>query len=231
MTPRASAVLLLLLASCAISESAYQKRALEVSERNDKRFAEAVADLKRRGYVLLDRDDAILYASLDPADGKRCLAKMWHVDDPDGKPLAPDEPLRIVIGEGTRAGEQPKPPLHVTAPAEAACTFFRQAQRSAGELEVKKEDGQTARIVHSRPRTLARAANGEIVRVEVQSKVTRTSTVKIDRTCNRSPTVEPDPLEHPFGVPVLWAPVPPLRTVAMTVEREELDTTCTDYVE
>lgn len=218
-------VLLALLSACAMSQQSFERLSMEVSERNDQRYKEAIDDLGGRGYVLLDDLDA-RYATLEEPGRTRCVDTAYHIDRLDAGPLLPAEPLKILIGEATRGNALAPPPMHVSAPAEKACAFFHQR---AGELTVMKEDGSSASIVHTGgPRSLARSRSGELVLVEVQPHVIKRRKVLVKRSCDHMPRVEPDPLEVGFPISVLWGPAPKLRTVVMPIEREEFDVECTD---
>ena len=211
-----------------MSRGGYERLAMEAEARNGERHQAAVEDLRRRGYTLVDVDDDIRVASLEDPGRTRCLDRAYGIDRLDAGVLPPDAPLRIQVGQMTRGGEQPKPPVFVVAPAENACAFFRQRGGPA-ELEVTKEDGSIGRLVPSAPRTLARGPNGELVMVDIRTKTVRTRKVLVDRTCDHMPRTEPDPLENPSPVFVQWDRVPKLRSVVMTIEREAIEVECTDH--
>lgn len=223
--------LTLTLVACAMSQSAFDRYAADIHERNEGRRRAAVEQLKKRGYVLLERDEDVRYATLEESALGRCRRED---QDLDGGLLAPEEPLlRIQVVEAPPAGHPPKPPMVVTAPAEHTCAFLRQPGGTQVELEVKKEDGSTGRLVRALgPRSLARGPGSELFVVDWQPRVTKRK-VLVKRTCNLMP-VSPDPLERrrheSFGAYVFWAPAPRLRTVVVTPEQEDIDIECTDHV-
>jgi antitoxin (DNA-binding transcriptional repressor) of toxin-antitoxin stability system len=97
-------------------------------------------------------------------------------------------------------------------------------------LEVTKRDGTTARLVHIPTRRfLARAPNGETVEVEARARVISKQKVRAERTCNRMPLVEVEPLRRSPELPVIWATAP-LRKIEMPYDREDLDVECTKNV-
>lgn len=220
-----------LLSGCAgaMSEVAFDRLAAEVGQRNERRHRQAVEDLGRRGYTLVGPDEDARFATLEEPARLRCLDAVRGVDRSDAGALPHDAPLRIEIGEATRGGEPPKPPVYVVARADEACAFFRRREEGSA-LDVTKDDGQAGRLVHASPRLMARGGNGELVVVETRSTIVKRRTVLVKRTCNRMPGLAPDPLDTAFGVPVRWATAPAHSTVVMTVEREALDIECTDNV-
>lgn len=220
-----------LLSGCAgaMSESAFDRLSAEVGERNERRHLQAVENLGRRGYTLVGPDEDARFATLEEPARIRCRDAVRGVDRSDAGAPPRDAPVRIEIGEATRGGEPPKPPVYVVARADEACAFFRRREEGSA-LDVTKDDGQAGRLVHAAPRLMARGGNGELVVVEVHSKLVKGRTVLVKRTCNHMPSVLPDPLDTAFGVAVRWATAPVRSTIEMTVEREALDIECTDNV-
>ncbi|MBN9159947.1 MAG: hypothetical protein J0I07_03200 [Myxococcales bacterium] len=220
-----------LLAGCAgaMSESAFDRLAAEVGERNERRHLQAVEELGKRGYTLVGPDEEARFATLEEPAHIRCQDAVRGVDRLDAGALPHDAPLRIEIGEATRGGEPPKPPVYVVARAGEACAFFRRREVGSA-LDVTKGDGQAGRLVLASPRLMARGGNGELVVVEIRPKIVKSRTVLVKRTCNHMPSVPRDPLETAFGVPVRWTTAPAHSTVVMTVEREDLHMECTDHV-
>lgn len=216
--------LLVLLPGCAMSEQSFHRFASETSARNDRRHQEAVDDLRRRGYELIDDLDAKI-AMLDAPEAAHCRKVTYHADRFGDDPVKATEPLKIQIIEPTRGSDAARKPTRVTALTGKVCAFFR---RRADVLPVVNEDGSAASIRHQARRELARSQSGEIVLVEVRRRVIETRKVLVKRHCDHMPHPEPGPFDHASFVPVLWGSAPKLRSVVMDVDVEEIEAKCTE---
>lgn len=214
-----------LLAACAMSESAYARLAASVRAENEQRDRAVAHELRRRGWLQVD-DDTVRWAILPEEARERCMHRANRADAKAARGQDPAEVATLRLIEPSRGGESPAP-VEVSAPMPEVCTFF---DRSAGELLVTKSDGAEGTLVRvEAPRALARNAKGEIVEIDLQVRVHRRR-VLVKRSCNRMPMVAPSPIERRDPLMVVWGRRPPLRTITLSVEREELDIECTDNV-
>jgi hypothetical protein len=212
-----------LLGACgAMSESAYERLATEVSQRNEQRYENAFSELRRQGYVFVD-DELIRFASLDEGARQRCR------DAANGNSApVPSDKLKIDVTQPSRPNAPAPSVVEVFAPASQACEFFRDGSNALG---VTDADGSTRRLLRSPgPRALVRSPSGEVLHVVVNPRVIEKRTVTVKRTCNEMPSTEPEPFERPRTIPVMWRPLPKLRTIEVRYDREDLDMECTDHV-
>ncbi|MFO0595450.1 MAG: hypothetical protein U0228_09105 [Myxococcaceae bacterium] len=208
--------LVFLLAACAMSRDAYDDFSMRVSKRNDQRLAAAFADLAKRGYPLLERDDGLSMAGLDEAGLAQCKKQRVGL----GR-MQPEDVVGVeVVAPGGAVTK-------VTANALKACTFFR---RFEGELAVTGADGAAGRLVREERKLVARAPDGGVVAVSVERRVVAQHRVLVKQTCNCMPTIDPDPLELEPRIPVSWGQPRMLEQVSVQVDGEDIETSCTENV-
>jgi hypothetical protein len=206
---------------CAVSPQALGKLTAQVSVRNEQRYRTAETGLRAQGYVFADEEQR--YARLPEEALRRCRAA-----DPAGPRSAADaaETMVVTVEAMTAPNRPPPAAMQLNVAAADACRFFRD---QTNQLAARRADGSGAtRIIRMADSArLARDRHGELAIVAVSSRVVSRRHIRVKRTCDHMPTLQPDAIELGISIRVFVAPAPPPR-VAMTVEEEVLDIECTD---
>lgn len=204
---------------CAMSPSAYDELASEVSKRNAARHEAAMERFETDGYEWAV--DVALMALLDEDGTEQCRSAR----DTSGAPAPGTARVRVVAPNP--AGGPSVPRTEIDVPLDEACEFF---VGRGDRLFGVDADGAPTELLRS-PLPVARDPAGELVWVEVVRDVLSERTVLVEQTCNEMPSPGPEPFGRPPAPVSVIPPPAPTRRVRVAVEHEALDYECTDIVQ
>lgn len=209
------------LSGCVMTEHALDKLEREVGERNSQRYASSAEAFRAQGYTFIDEQQ---YAHLDDDALRQCKSALMWGRVPAGWA---EMQLQLWVAPAVKPSAPPPVPNVMRALAPDVCNFFGMRTHA---LEGQLGNGSAAKLIRmAEGVTLARDRAGTLVMVHVQRHVVSRRKVRIKKSCNLMPRVEPDPLDMPIPSRVLFAETLPPR-VDMSVEYEQLDVACTDNV-